>query len=284
MASIIKNVGIICDLSFNKHIGFKNYYYALKNIFPNIKIINSFHDLQNIDTIFIGNEHFLYHKNIWNNHLFQKYCNSYDIKVIVFSTEKIYNSFFEHNEELQKSLENFDHLYQFVIDTDDSKRMNKDIFHSFISKDFYNIEKYDEKINKCAFMGSMKSYSYDERTKIINEIEKNIEIVFPKYCDTWQEYLKELSKYRFILCPLGNGKKLDLKFYETLLVNSIPIQQITEDMLEYYSLEASFDDCIFFNHTEEISEKIKNCKYLKSYNNITLEKHIIDLLNKEGIL
>lgn len=284
MANTLINVGIICDLSFNKHIAFKNYYYALKNIFPNIKIVNSIYDLKNINLLFIGNEHFLNHKNVWNNVLFQKYCNSYNIKVVVFSTEKIYNSFFAHNEQIQKDLENFDYLYQYVIDIEDSKLMKCNIFHSFISKEFYNIEKSNIKLNKCAFLGSMNAYSYDERTKIINEVQKNIEIEFPKYCNTWQEYLKELSNYRFILCPLGNGKGLNLKFYETLLVNSIPIQQITEDMLEYYSLEASFDDCIFFKHTEEISEKIKNCKYEKSYNNITLEKHIIDLLNKEGIL
>jgi hypothetical protein len=33
--------GIICDFSFKRHICFKNYYYALKKYFPQIKVVQA---------------------------------------------------------------------------------------------------------------------------------------------------------------------------------------------------------------------------------------------------
>ena len=44
-------VGIVCDLTFNTHIGIINYFYAIKNIFNDVKLVNSVFDLDDIELI-----------------------------------------------------------------------------------------------------------------------------------------------------------------------------------------------------------------------------------------
>jgi hypothetical protein len=277
------NAGIICDLSFDRHIGLKNYYFAIKNIFGNVKLINNYNDLYGIDILFIGNEHFFPHRKVWENETFIKYCNNLDIKVIVFSVEKIFNSKFPHNEDIQKSVKKFENLYQFAFDIEDLEILNCKLIRGCMSKEFLTYEKYEQKIDKCIFLGSTDCSSYYDRKQIIKEVEKYVEVIYPDKKLSWNEYFKELSKYRFVLSPLGNANGLNLRFYEILLANSIPIQQIKNNTFKYYDLEKDFDDCIFFEKPEQLSEKINNMTLQKSFNNIYLEDYIKQLLISEKI-
>lgn len=278
------NVGIICDLVFDKHIGIKNYFYAIKNIFNNIKIINNLHDLENIDMLFIGNEHFLPHRNVWENELFQKMCNYNNIKVVVFSCERIYNSSFLHNVKIQENLKKFDNLYQYCIDADDIEILNCKPMKSCISKEFKNIILSEEKQNKCAFLGNVDCFSYNNRKKLLEDVGKHVEIVFPQKKEKWCDYIHELSKYRFIISPLGNANSFNLKFYEILLAKSIPIQQVKNNTLKYYQEESMFRDCIYFEDVDEIKNKINNCTLQNSTNSIWLEDYIVSLLRNDLLL
>lgn len=278
------NAGIICDLTFKKHIGIENYFYAITNIFENVKLVNNVHDLDNIDVLFIGNEHFQPHREVWQNSLFQKKCNLNNIKIVVFSCERIFNSSFVHNVEIQNSLKQFDNLYQYAIDVDDVEILGCDLLHASISKKYSNYINFEEKQNKCAFLGSIDCFSYNERKDLITNISKEIEIIFPNKQEQWIDYIKEISKYRFVLSPLGNANSLNLKFYETLLVGSIPIQQVKNNTLLHYQEESKFSDCIFFENVSEIKNKIINCTLQTSTNMIYLETYITKLLRKDKII
>ena len=277
-------VGIVCDLSFNIHIGIKNYFYAIKNIFNDVKLVNSVFDLDDIEILFIGNEHFVPHRKIWENVLFQKKCNLNNIKVVIFSCEKIHNSYFKHNIEIQERLNLFENLTQYAIDAEDISILNTKLLRGCLSKNFINIEKNENKLDKCAFLGNVDCVSYSERKETIKQLENDIEIVFPKKQENWEDYIKELSNYRFVFSPLGNANALNLKFYEILLAGSIPIQQVRDNTLSYYSIEKQFNDCIFFEKVDEIKEKINMCQFEKSKNNIWLEDQILSFLLEDKII
>lgn len=278
------NVGIICDLTFEKHIGINNYFYAINNIFENVKLVNDTNDLDDIDILFIGNEHFQPHRKIWQSQLFQKKCNLNNIKIVIFSCERIFNSSFSHNVEIQKSLQQFDNLYQYAIDVDDVEILGCNLLQASISKKYSDVITHQDKENKCAFLGRTDCFSYGERKDLINNINKDIEIVFLKKQEKWVDYIKELSKYRFVLSPLGNANSLNLKFYEILLAKSIPIQQIRNNTLLHYKEESKFDDCVFFENVCEIKNKIINCTLQTSINMVYLESHITKLLKKDKII
>ena len=277
-------VGIICDLSFTKHIGIRIYYDAIKNLFGEVKLVKCIGDLQDLEILFIGNEHFQPHRDVWQQDLFQRYCNFNDIKVVAFSAEKIYNSSFPGNETIQKNLEKFNFLYQYTYDVEDCGILETKLFRPCISKKYIDVEKNSEKIDKCVFLGNLNCHSYKERTDTLEEIKKTVEVVFAEKQNTWYDYIKEISKYKYILSPLGNANGLNLRFYEILLVNSIPIQQVKDDTLKFYDLESQFTDCIFFKTSKDLKNKFNNFSSQKSINNIFLEDHIQHLLLEDGLM
>lgn len=276
-------IGIICDTSYNKHIGFINYYHALTNCFGTIKIVHNISDLSNIKYLFIGNEHYSNHKNIWCNDEFIERCNSLEIKTIIFSAEKIFNSYFDHNILIQKQLEKFKFLYQYPCDIEDSKILNRPLLSSCLSKHYNHLSKSLSKQKDIIFIGNTECYSYVNRTNCLNVLLKLLPIKIISKIDSWLDYFTTISKHQFILCPLGNAKCFNLRFYESLTANSIPVQQITEEMLSHYKIESKFDDCIFFIEPEECVDKIKNFMHNGSYNNMWLEDHIKYLLQFDNI-
>ena len=88
--------------------------------------------------------------------------------MVVFSCERIYNSSFEHNVDVQKKLQLFEHLIQYNIDVDDLKILNNKFTRGCISKHFMNIDKIEQKINKCAFLGNVNCSSYKNRINIFS--------------------------------------------------------------------------------------------------------------------
>lgn len=278
------NAGIICDLSFTRHVCFKNYYYALKNYFPNLKVVSNFLEVKKLDILFIGNEHFGPHKDIWSDNSFIHACNSNKVDVFVFSAEKIFNSSFEHNERIQNKLEKFNRLYQYPCDVEDAKILNRPILRSCMSKYYMKDIGSTEKNDKCVFIGNVDCPSYAGRRDMLSKIKELYPIDFVSGIESWKDYFETISKYRFVLSPLGNALAFNLRFYEILTAKSIPVQQVQGDMLNYYNIESNFEDCIFFSTAEECVEKIVKSEQKVSHNNIWLEDHIRDLLSHDKIL
>jgi hypothetical protein len=101
---------------------------------------------------------------------------------------------------------------------------------------------------------------------------------------TWEKYMRMLSHHRFVFSPIGNGNFFTMRFYEALAVQSIPIHQVRNDTLEYYDLEAQFEDCIFFEDPREVADKVKNFKHKKSHNMIWMEDWMKVLLTDDNLL
>ncbi len=240
--------GIICfDKKYDTSL-FNNFRIALENYLEidEFEDIRSINDLENIDYIFIIDEHMT--REIWMQTDFINYVNEKKIKVVVFNFEKIYNAKFKSNIEFQKRLEEFKNLYQLNSDIDDAEILCKTVINKqLLSKDSQlNFYTKNTKKDKILFLGQSKQIKwnfkvrnpyYEERHKTLMDFKKiypNLKISINKSL-TYKKYLENIASYKYILNPLGTGNFINIRFYEALELNSIPIQQITDKMQYWYS-------------------------------------------------
>jgi len=287
-------VGLVCNLQHfgdesNKFtngyaIGIPNFYYGINNIFENVKIVNSYRDLNHLDCVFIGNEHFRPHLNIWCNDLFIDKCNNDNIKVIFWAGEQIHSPFYPHNLQIQKQVERFNNLYQRVLDVNDANILNKKIGGIPFSKEYEFLRGVKKnKKNRMVFIGTTHLPEYQRRFDTLDNLKKIYDFDhFEPNFKTYTEYNEILSNYRFVLCPHStNLNGFVGRFYDSLLANSIPVQQVYEDTLDFYPLEKSYKDAIFFQNVEEIGDKIKKCDLEESYNFPYFEDLLVNFFETE---
>jgi len=281
-----KKVGIVCDTGYVRSICMSRGHHAIKNLFTNVNIIKCKSDLQDIELLFIFDPFFIPHRNIWLNDDFINYCNLKKIKIIVFYGEKILNSVFPDAYPVFEKCLTFENLKYYVWDVDDSIKLNKKILRYCPSKYYENKIPKVEKINKCVFIGQINTNHYGERREALSKINNYIETeIIENFDGTWQDYLKFYSKYKFSFCPIsGNYNGLSLRFYESLLVNCIPIQQVRKNTLSVYSTEANFKDCIFFEDIEELSEKLKKIDVQESTSKVWLEDELLKIFVEDNII
>jgi hypothetical protein len=272
-------IGIICDLSYMRHHLFKSYYHSVKNIYGQIpKVINSIQDLKGIQILFIGDDHYSPHKTVWQSKDFIEYCNINGIQVVVMTNESIVHTYFPWNLEDLKKLNRFKYLYHYGNDGDDcwelGLKLNRTAPSIWFKPEFtVPIPKKD----KIVFIGKTEcpKNSYQSRKQLLTELQKIVEVdIIESNIPSWQDYVKLIAGYRFVLSPLGNGNFFPMRFYEALAVGSIPIHQVKKDTLETYWVEAKFDDCIFFEHPNELKVKIQNCEFEKSHNMFWMEENL----------
>ena len=286
-------IGIICkddvaalspSLFLNFRLGLTNY---LKTKFVEV---NGVDDLKHITTLIIVDEHFGPHVSIWkDNPQFVDELNNGKIKTVVFNFEKIFNSKFPWNADHQQKLETINDLYQLVSDVDDAATLNKKIINKqLLSKDLQLEHDPVEKENRILFIGQSDpvynpSWSYSRRFKILNELRSRpdlpLDIHITERKLSYREFLTKLASYKFILNPLGTGDFINVRFYETLKLGCIPIQQVTKNMLNTYS-ELSPNICHKFTTTDEVGLPSRSFKkfefYLEDYfKEIELEKQIV---------
>jgi len=285
----MKLVGLICDLKFTRHPIQLSYYHSITSLYQNVKDVKNVKDLDDIELLFIGDEHFGPNNIIWKNINFINKCNELNIKVIVFNNERIMDSFFPWNVQNQEYVNKFNNLYQYVSDIDDVIKLNKKFNRMPPSKFLKNVIgdiEVSNKLNKAVFIGNTSGNSYAERRKILQDINQIIEVDIIKTDNNrnWENYVKKMAEYRFVISPLGNAHFFPMRFYEILLARSIPIQQIKSNTLDYYDIESKFDDCIFFENIEELKDKIDNFKLNYSHNMLWQEDNIENLLTGDNLL
>lgn len=289
----MKTVGIISDLKYSKHMQFKNYYYALQSLYGAVRIINKVDDLKGIQILFIGDDHYTVHRDVFTKDKFASYCNLHKIKVVVFTPEKILNTIFPWNESNNEFLNNFNHLYHYTYDTDDCKLLGTKLHRLCMSKTYKDVFPVDieSRLNRIVFIGSLdcpydkKNTSYQKRKELVESIQNTLPLdIFPASNRTWQEYMNIMSHYRFVLSPLGNGSALVTRFYEALLLKTIPIQQVAGDILSYYDIESKFEDCLYFENSDQIQGLVKSCELQSSTSEIWLEDYLATLLREDGLL
>lgn len=239
--------GIICNDKVVDISLFTNYREALRLYFnEQFKDVKCIGDLNDITHLFIVDEHFNPNVQVWKWDNFIDTINSNNIKVIVFNFEKIYSSKFPWNVDHQNKLQQIKKLVQFVSDVDDCCRMGRFVITKqllsntlSIKHTFFNTPKKD----RILFLGSNDkifnpSYSYSRRFQLLQELSKKdypLDICVTDRKFTYSEFIKKLSEYKYILNPLGTGNFLNVRFYEALEVGCIPIQQVTNEMLSFYS-------------------------------------------------
>lgn len=279
------NVGIICERSYQRSLLIENYYYIIKNLYNDVKEIKNIEDLSGVDLLFIGNEHFGYHRNIWFNHEFLQKCNSQKTKVVIIGGEKILNTHYPECALMQSAIESLNDHHQYVWDVEDAKIMNKKIIGYPMSKYYKQFFNCSEKNNKCLFIGQYTHPVYKERQHVLNQIHNYVETdIMTELPNNWQEYLSIYCKYKYSLCPISTySNGIPTRFYEALLTNCIPILQVREDTLKYYQDEASVPEAIFFHNVEELKEKILNHKYERCETQIWGEDKFKKLFKEDGI-
>jgi len=258
--------GLICkdEISLVSHCLFLNFRSALYNLLGKNKFkdISGPQDLDEVTHLFIVDEHFGPNVDIWKNINFINTVNEKKIKTFVFNFEPIYNSPYRNNAiNHQHFLEQINDLTQFLSDTDDFKNLNKGPFinRQYLSKDTYVTTKNrtQEKINdKVLFIGQAGGHAYARRQQTLNEVSNilNMEIIITDRKLTYDQFLDTLAKYKYVLNPLGIGNFLNLRYYEILKLDGIPIQQITPDMSSLIS-DINQGYSINFTNTEELRNK-----------------------------
>lgn len=255
--------GILTNIEYDKHWIFKNYYYSLQNVFgeDNVSRVENINDLNNIKVLFIGDEHFMPNKDIWMNDNFINKCNELKIRVFVFNNEKIFNSMFPWNEGIQKNVNKFKYCNQIVYDVDDSDILGVDINKTYMSKYFLGgVNISTEKNDKIVFIGNFNDNTYDKRKTFLNEIKNRVDIDILQSDTnlTMDQYLNRISTYKYVLSPLGNGNFVPMRYYESLFVNSIPLQQSTDKIMNKFQNEIINNRGIFFKDIDDLIEKLKS--------------------------
>lgn len=254
--------GIICEDNLPGHSLFANFRLALVNYYQrNFTNVRNAFDLNGITTLFIVDEHFGPHVDIWKNETFINLVNKTNIKVVIFNFEKIYSAQFPWNADHQNNVLKFKNLLQIVSDIEDAKVLNfQTINKQLLSKSTVLVPPV-EKNNKVVFIGQVNHW-YPTRQRVIEEFKNlgfELDVIVTDRKLTYEQFLNKLNEYKFILNPLGTGKFLNLRFYEALKLGCIPIQQMTKEMKSFYSLEAKY--CISFDETSELNKDIFNTSF-----------------------
>ena len=279
----MKRVGVICDLDFTKHVQFKSYYYSLLALYGNVKVVSNINHLYGINILFIGGQDHGPHIDVYSTPLFIERCNELKITIVLISVEKIFGSTYKEHLERYNLISKCNKFVHYTYDIEDTKKLNTKLFRVCLSKHYEGwITIADEKKDAMVFCGVM----YLWRKQLIEELRKHIWIDIPERTDfrTWEDYLRLIGSYRYVLSPLGDGNAFVAKFYEILLVNSIPVHQVKYDTLLYYDKEAKFKDCIFFESANELIDKILNFTLKSSYNTMWMEDELGKLLKEDNLL
>lgn len=278
-------VGIICDINYTRHHLFQSYFHAVKNLYEDVVIVKNLEDLKQVaDMLFIGDDHYAPHKEVWMNDEFITYCNGNKIRVVALTNEKILNSYFPWNKEIYNQLSRFEYLVHYANDVEDCHKLGLRVNRTAMSRSIIFEKSAEPKIDRAIFVGNTKCKSYRERVGVIEQAEAFIPIDVLHDIPTWSAYMRIISRYRFVFSPIGNGNFFPMRFYEALAVGSIPIHQVRSDTLDYYTIEREYDDCIFFKDIDELRMKLEGFSLQKSHNVLWMEDNLTELLTKDKLL
>jgi hypothetical protein len=279
----MKRVGAICDLEFTKHAQFRSYYYSLLALYGEVKLVKNITDLYGVDILVIGCPDHGPHIDVYSTLCFIQRCNELKITIVLISVEKIFGSKYIEHLQRYELISKCNKLVHYTYDIEDSKKLNTKLFRVCLSKHYEAwITIADEKKDAMVFCGVMYSW----RKTLIDELRKYIWIDVPERSDfrNWEDYLRLIGSYRYVLSPIGDANAFVAKFYEILLVNSIPVHQVKYDTLLYYDKEAKFKDCIFFENVNELVDKLSFFTLKSSQSTIWMEDELGKLLKEDNLL
>lgn len=279
-------IGVISDLNHNESPAYSSYYYACLNLFKNVKVVNNINDLKDIDLLLCGNDHHGNHLSVWSDENFIKYCNDNKIPFFVHTVEHIRTPAYPHNLGIQTTLEKYNILNQRCWDISDRKEKNRNLARVLLSKNFLNYKKPIIKNDKIVFVGKL----YPNRVELIDKLSEHIDIEVigrGSISNNYFDFLSKLAEYKYVLSPKSlfvNG--IPGRFYESLWVDSIPLQEIYDDTLDHYTFEKNIPSAIFFKTPEELILKLKEKNNNQNYNifpKMFLEDELVDFFKEFNI-
>lgn len=263
-------LGVISDLRYEQY---GSYYYAAKNIFHEVRLVNSAQDIDGLEAILVGNDHHQGHRDIWEKQDFINAVNTRDIPFYAHTVEHIHSSHYPWNIEIQKNLMKFKKLRQRCWDVDDARHYGTKLARVLISNHYLgNYEKSEVKNEKAIFVGKI----YPDRASLLKTVQKFMQVdVVPRLEIPYKIFLSLLGSYKFVFSPLSiSSTGIPGRFYEALAVGSFPIQQVANTTLNAYLMESEFNDAIFFKKPQELLEKLPIFTCPKVINRLSLEEEI----------
>lgn len=201
--------------------------------------VDSIELVKNCSNLIVIDEHFTPHREIVTNSRFIKLLNKHNVNVIIFNFEKIYNSFWSHNIKTQKKISKINKLVQILSDVEDISILGSPFVNKqYLSESMKFILPNIDKKNEIVFYGQLKGAAYKNRRQLLsdftNRIDYPLEVIESNRSMDYIDYLELISKYKYVLNPLGAGYFVNIRYFETLYVGSIPIQQFSTKMLDAY--------------------------------------------------
>ena len=269
---------------------FDNFKTALKNYLKvEIVLVNKLEDLSKIKILLVVDEYFYHHREFILDNSVKSKINERGIKLVIFNTEKIFNSYWNHNIDIYQSVLKINNLVYLLSDALDIKKIGTPLVNKqYLSKStpIKNHISLNQKKNAILFFGQLDGSAYNNRRQILNKFLKlspiPIEIKKSNRLLEYSEYLNLISSYKYILNPLGAGEFLNLRFFETLEVNSIPVQEYSKNMLEF-NQELSKNVSINFQSIRNINlnkfEDVKSKSFSYYLEDYFYDNNFSDLIN-----
>jgi len=277
-------IGVIATPSISEigHSLFENFVFALKNYIQQpLKKIRNADDLNDVNILIIVDELYGTNTNVWKTENFINELNKKNIKTVIFNFEKIHQGAWTHNIDWYKQATTINNLQYIFSDVNDIKVLNGKILNKqLLSKDTklpITLEQLNKpKKDRILFLGQTTEHVYTQRRALLTELSKKnlpIDIITSDRKYAYDLYTQMVCDYKYILNPIGSGHFLNLRFYEALKLGCIPIQQVTDQMLESYP-ELHTNVCYTFKTADDI-KGLPEGNY-NSYN-YTLEQYFEDV-------
>jgi len=278
----MNKVGIICqdEIEVVGNCKYNNYRLALQYyLLCKLVDVKSVDDLDGLDVLFIIDECHIRHIHVWKNINFINAVNDKNIKVIVFNFTRIYRSVLPWKTDTQDFLNQFKKITQFVGDVDDAKVLKQTVINKcFMSKQtVLPVDDFDITNKQGTIYLGSHSMFMGRRDRLIEKMEKAFDknVFITDHKLSYKDYICKINRYKFIICPLSTNKCIGFRFYEALKLNSIPVQEIREDMRPWYpELEA----CVPYNFPADLNPRmLVVVDNSQKYNNYYLEDYFNDI-------
>ena len=149
---------------------YSNFRIALSAYFnEELTNISSVSQVSSCNNLVVVDEHFAPHRDLLTNSKFINMINKNQVKVVIFNTEKIYNSYWNHNIKTQKKISKIKNLIQILSDVEDISLQGTPFANKqYLSNSLKFLSDKENKKNEIIFYGQVKGSAYENRRKVLS--------------------------------------------------------------------------------------------------------------------
>jgi hypothetical protein len=238
--------------------------------------------------LFLGHDflHFLYDKRRK-----VRYWKNIRAKKIIWCFERInciVDEWRKRSLKCYSNIEQFaDHI--FVADEEDYRRMpGVHFLPQWASPRFKNDILFDEKKDNLLFTGQFGTIGYEKRTALLSRIKNDpdmgsyLHIANSSRVFTWDDYINNLIKYKYVLNPMGNLVSFNTKAYETIVAGNILFQQIDDRFQLHREILSEGKEVIYFYEFADLKEKFLKLVHTPSIS-VSIHQNCKDIIGKHVV-